>query len=163
MSGIKSWRAGHADDGQTETEEGDGKEGNAFEKAGKFIQLGGPGTPENKTDDEPHAGHRQPEVGSQQHCALNTGFMQAENTNHQQAGMTDHGKGQQATQIGLLKGQCCSEENAGHGKADNIWLPVLDSGRRQRQHEAQHAVDADFDADHQRRRDGNQAMLRHIG
>ena len=94
---------------------------------------------------------------------MNAGFVQAEDADDEQAGVADHGEGEQAAQIGLLEGECRGEENAGHREADDIGLPIFDRGRGEWQDEAHHAVDADLDPDHQRRGDGDQAMLGHVG
>ncbi len=124
VGGVETRRPGHADDGQAEDQEGDGEEGDALEEAGQFAEFGGPGAAEDEADDEPHAGHRQPEVGGQQHGALDAGLVQAEDADHQQAGVADHGEGEQAAQVGLLEGERGGEENAGHGEADDVGLPV---------------------------------------
>ena len=76
--------------------------------------------------------------------------------------MADHGKRQQTAQVGLLEGQRSREENARHGKADHVRLPGRHRCRCQWQDKTQHAENTDLDADHQCRRNRDQAMLGHV-
>ena len=159
MGGIEAGSARHADDGQTRHQEGDADEGQRIKEPAELPEPGGVGALEDQTGHEEQGRQRQAEGDREHHATLQGQPIQGEDADDDQAGVGDHGKGQEPAQVLLHHGEQGGVKDADHGETNDEGLPFLDRRREQGQHETQQAVDADLEPKQEGWGQGDVAML----